>query len=66
MAGFDIYDCVAILNSRKVLKVFRKFCFTLVGEFSAIAWPLGFGGLPEIEVHKANRPIFTYMKFQGV
>ncbi|KAH8754587.1 hypothetical protein F5883DRAFT_431273 [Diaporthe sp. PMI_573] len=66
MAGIDIYDCVAVINTREALKAFSKFRFTLGGELSAVAGPLGVGGLLEIEVSKANKPIFTYMKSRGV
>ncbi|RGP66188.1 duf500 domain protein [Fusarium sporotrichioides] len=65
MAGIDIYDCVAVINTREALKEFRKFRFTLGAELSAVAGPLGVGGLLEIEVPKANKPIFTYMKSRG-
>ncbi|KAH7142662.1 hypothetical protein B0J13DRAFT_526116 [Dactylonectria estremocensis] len=66
MGGIDIYDCVVVINSREALKAFSKFRFTLGGECSAVVGPLGFGGLLEIEVSKANEPIFTYMKSRGV
>ncbi|KAI3573654.1 hypothetical protein IWW34DRAFT_855216 [Fusarium oxysporum f. sp. albedinis] len=66
MAGIDIYDCVAVINTREALKAFSKFRFTLGGELSAVAGPLGVGGLLEIEVTQATKPIFTYMKSRGV
>jgi lipid-binding SYLF domain-containing protein len=66
MAGIDIYDCVVVINSREALKAFSKFRFTLGGELSAVAGPIGVGGTLEVEVSKANKPIFTYMKSRGV
>ncbi|PVH70930.1 DUF500-domain-containing protein [Cadophora sp. DSE1049] len=66
MAGIDIYDCVVVINSREALKAFSRFRFTLGGELSAVAGPVGVGGLLEVEVSQAKKPIFTYMKSRGV
>ncbi|KAF2801720.1 DUF500-domain-containing protein [Mytilinidion resinicola] len=65
LVGVDIYDCVVVINSQKALDAFSKVRCTLGGEISAVAGPVGIGGVLESEVHKRQSPIFTYLKSRG-
>lgn len=47
LVGVDIYDCVVVINNRKALDAFTKVRATLGGEISAVAGPVGVGGLLE-------------------
>lgn len=66
LAGIDIYDCVVVINTQDALDAFSKVRCTLGGEVSAVAGPLGVGGVLESEVHRRQAPIFTYMKSRGL
>lgn len=65
LVGVDIYDCVVVINTQKALDAFSKIRCTLGGEISAVAGPVGAGGLLETEVHKRQAPVFTYLKSRG-
>ncbi|KAF4542348.1 uncharacterized protein LTHEOB_7540 [Lasiodiplodia theobromae] len=65
LVGVDIYDCVVVINTHEALDAFSKVRCTLGGEISAVAGPVGVGGVVESEVHKRQAPIFTYMKSRG-
>ena len=67
LVGVDIYDCVLVINNRKALKAFTKIRATLGGEISAVAGPVGAGGVLENDGKwkEANRPVFTYLKSRG-
>ncbi|KAG2167155.1 hypothetical protein VTO58DRAFT_101274 [Aureobasidium pullulans] len=65
LVGVDIYDCVVVINTQKALDAFSKIRCTLGGEVSAVAGPVGAGGLIETEIHKRQAPIFTYLKSRG-
>ncbi|KAL9086914.1 MAG: hypothetical protein Q9165_006920 [Trypethelium subeluteriae] len=65
LVGVDIYDCVVVINTQKALDAFSKLRCTLGGEISAVAGPVGAGGVLETEVHKRQAPIFTYLKSRG-
>lgn len=67
LLGVDIYDCVVVINSRKSLESFMKLRATLGGEISAVAGPLGVGGVLENDGMwtQMNRPVFTYLKSRG-
>ena len=65
LVGVDIYDCVVVINTQKALDAFSKLRCTLGGEFSAVAGPVGAGGVLETEVHKRQAPVFTYLKSRG-
>lgn len=47
LVGVDIYDCVVVINNRKALDAFTKIRATLGGEISAVAGPVGVGGVLE-------------------
>jgi lipid-binding SYLF domain-containing protein len=47
LVGVDIYDCVVVINNRKALEAFTKIRATLGGEISAVAGPVGIGGVLE-------------------
>ena len=47
LVGVDIYDCVVVINNRKALQAFTKIRATLGGEISAVAGPVGVGGILE-------------------
>ncbi|CAN9121407.1 unnamed protein product [Alternaria alternata] len=66
MVGIDIYDCIVVINSYEALKSFNRFRFTLGGEMSAVAGPIGVGGLLEIELSETHKPLWTYMKSRGI
>ncbi|CAK7200367.1 hypothetical protein SEUCBS139899_003062 [Sporothrix eucalyptigena] len=67
LVGVDIYDCVLVINNRKALESFTKLRATLGGEISAVAGPVGAGGVLENDGKwkQLNRPVFTYLKSRG-
>ncbi|MCJ1312130.1 hypothetical protein MMC25_005804 [Agyrium rufum] len=65
LVGVDIYDCVVVINTEEALKGFTKVRATLGGEVSAVAGPVGVGGILETELHKRQAPVFTYLKSRG-
>lgn len=67
LIGVDIYDCVLVINNRKALAAFTKIRATVGGEISAVAGPVGVGGVLENDGKwkQANRPVFTYLKSRG-
>jgi lipid-binding SYLF domain-containing protein len=65
LVGVDIYDCVVVINTHKALEAFTKIRCTLGGEVSAVAGPVGLGGVLETELHKRQAPVWTYLKSRG-
>lgn len=65
LVGVDIYDCVIVINTQEALDAFSTIRCTLGGEISAVAGPVGIGGVVESEVHKRQAPLFTYLKSRG-
>ena len=65
LVGVDIYDCVVVINTYKALEAFTKIRCTLGGEVSAVAGPVGMGGVLETELHKRQAPVWTYLKSRG-
>jgi hypothetical protein len=67
LVGVDIYDCVVVINNRKALDSFTKVRATIGGEISAVAGPVGVGGVLENDGKwkQVNRPVFTYLKSRG-
>lgn len=65
LVGVDIYDCVVVINTEKALEAFTKIRCTLGGEVSAVAGPVGAGGILETEIHKRQAPVWTYLKSRG-
>ncbi|KAM0464870.1 hypothetical protein ACHAPV_001861 [Trichoderma viride] len=67
LVGVDIYDCVLVINNRKALEAFTKVRATVGGEITAVAGPVGMGGVLENDGKwkEANRPNFTYLKSRG-
>lgn len=65
LAGIDIYDCVIVINTQKALEAFQAVRCTLGGEISAVAGPVGVGGILDTELHKRQAPLFTYIKSRG-
>lgn len=65
LVGVDIYDCVVVINTQKALDAFSTIRCTLGGEISAVAGPVGVGGVLESELHKRQAPVFTYLKSRG-
>jgi len=47
LVGVDIYDCVVVINNRNALDAFTKVRATLGGEITAVAGPVGVGGVLE-------------------
>ncbi|KAI9852599.1 MAG: hypothetical protein M1838_000253 [Thelocarpon superellum] len=66
LAGIDIYDCVLVINSETALDAFTKVRCTVGGEVSAVAGPVGVGGILDSEVHKRQQPVFSYLKSRGL
>ncbi len=65
LVGVDIYDCVVVINTTQALEAFTKIRCTLGGEVSAVAGPVGVGGIMETELHKRQAPVWTYLKSRG-
>jgi len=65
LIGVDIYDCVVVINKREALEAFTRVRVTIGGEISAVAGPIGVGGIVDTEVHKRQAPLYTYMKSRG-
>lgn len=65
LIGVDIYDCVVVINTEKALEAFTKIRCTLGGEVSAVAGPVGVGGVLETEIHKRQAPVWNYLKSRG-
>ena len=65
LAGVDVYDCVVVINTYEALEGFKAVRCTLGSEASAVAGPVGVGGLLDSEVHKRRTPIWTYIKSRG-
>lgn len=65
LVGVDIYDCVLVLNTEEAVRAFAKWRCTVGGEVSAVAGPVGMGGIVETEVHKRQAPVLTYLKSRG-
>lgn len=65
LVGVDIYDCVVVINTEKALQAFTKIRCTVGGEISAVAGPVGVGGVLETEIHKRQAPVWTYLKSRG-
>lgn len=67
LVGVDIYDCVLVINTRSALESFTKVRATIGGEVSAVAGPVGVGGVLENDGKwkEANRPVYTYLKSRG-
>ena len=65
LVGVDIYDCVVVINTDKALDAFTKIRCTLGGEVSAVAGPVGVGGVLETEIHKRQAPVWNYLKSRG-
>lgn len=65
LIGVDIYDCVVVINTEKALEAFTKIRCTLGGEVSAVAGPMGIGGVLETELHKRQAPVWNYLKSRG-
>lgn len=63
--GVDIYDCVVVINTANALEAFNNIRATIGGEISAVAGPIGVGGILETEIHKRQAPVFSYMKSRG-
>lgn len=65
LVGVDIYDCVLVINTQEALDAFSTIRSTIGGELSAVAGPIGVGGVLETEIHKRQAPIFNYLKSRG-
>ncbi|MCJ1295570.1 hypothetical protein MMC34_007133 [Xylographa carneopallida] len=65
LVGVDIYDCVVVINTEAAMKAFTKIRCTVGGEVSAVAGPVGIGGILESEIHKRQAPVWTYLKSRG-
>jgi len=64
LVGVDIYDCVLVINTTQALATFAKWRCTLGGEMSAVAGPIGMGGVLDTDF-RTRAPIFTYLKSRG-
>ena len=67
VAGADIYDCVAVVNTDAGMDGFAtRPRFTLGGEASAAAGPVGAGGAVDSEVFARRAPVWSYVKSRGL
>lgn len=66
IAGADIYDCVAVINTDKGMEGFTRVRATLGGEISAAVGPLGGGSTVDSEIFKRQAPVWTYTKSKGL
>ncbi|EFR00667.1 LAS seventeen-binding protein 3 [Nannizzia gypsea CBS 118893] len=66
LVGVDIYDCVVVINTYEALEAFKSIRCTLGGSLSAVAGPVGVGGVLDSEVHKRQAPIWSYLKSRGL
>lgn len=66
VAGADIYDCVAVLNTPEALAGFTRVRATIGGEISAAVGPLGGGSQVESNVLKKPAAVWTYTKSKGL
>ncbi|KAM5472454.1 hypothetical protein MauCBS54593_003046 [Microsporum audouinii] len=66
LMGVDIYDCVVVINTYEALDAFKSLRCTLGGSLSAVAGPVGIGGVLDSEVHKRQAPIWSYLKSRGL
>lgn len=64
LVGVDIYDCVLVINTTQALATFAKWRCTLGGEMTAVAGPIGVGGVLDTDF-QTRAPIFTYLKSRG-
>lgn len=55
-----------MINTEDALQAFMKIRCTLGGEVSAVAGPVGIGGVLETEVHKRRAPVWNYIKSRGL
>ena len=65
LVGVDIYDCVLVINTDEALEAFKNIRCTIGGEISAVAGPVGVGGILETEIHKRQAPVWNYLKSRG-
>jgi len=66
LVGVDIYDCVVVLNTKEAVQAFTSARFTLGGEMSATAGPLGVGGILDSDLKNVKkRPVWSYLKSRG-
>lgn len=66
VAGLDMYDCVAVINTEKGLEGFTKVRGTIGAEVAATVGPLGAGAIGDLEVSKRASPVWTYTKNRGL
>lgn len=66
VAGLDVYDCVAVINSDKGMEGFTRLRGTVGAEVSAAAGPFGAGQTLDSELVKRQAPVWTYMKSRGL
>ncbi|KAK4500632.1 hypothetical protein PRZ48_008821 [Zasmidium cellare] len=66
VAGLDVYDCVAVINTDKGLEGFTRVRGTIGGEVAATVGPLGAGAVGDLEVSKRVSPVWTYTKNRGL
>ncbi|ETS77022.1 hypothetical protein PFICI_10896 [Pestalotiopsis fici W106-1] len=64
MVGLDIYDCVCVLNTEEAVKAFTKPRFSLGGEITVVAGPVGAGTSVDAAIG-AGKPVWSYMKSRG-
>ncbi|KAF2160004.1 hypothetical protein M409DRAFT_60404 [Zasmidium cellare ATCC 36951] len=66
VAGLDVYDCVAVINTDKGMEGFTRVRGTIGGEVAATVGPLGAGAVGDLEVSKRVSPVWTYTKNRGL
>lgn len=65
LAGVDVYDGIAVINSYEAVEALKKPRCTVGGEVRAMSGPIGAGALLDYEMHRRQAPVWTYMKSRG-
>ncbi|KAH7017995.1 uncharacterized protein B0I36DRAFT_335137 [Microdochium trichocladiopsis] len=71
MLGFDVYDCVCVLNTTQAVDAFTKRArFSLGGDIAMVAGPVGVGAQLDADVNfkggaATSQPVWCYVKSRG-
>lgn len=66
LAGLDVYDCVAVINTEDGMEGFTRVRGSFGAEVAATVGPLGVGQIGDLEVSKRVSPVWTYTKNRGL
>jgi lipid-binding SYLF domain-containing protein len=66
MFGFDVYDCICVLNTPEQVDAFTKPRVALGGGASIALGPVGGGASLASALSKSGRPMWSYIKSRGL